>query len=220
MVVQENAGIGPVSILNEKIAESGWYSVNATKITDGSEWLVDTGANVSCVGSADSHLIVGMIDAPDTKITTVVGTTLGRHAHLKTPVGVVRGLVVDGNVGRILCFGDFISKGGRLFVGGSTVRIAAPRGRMVDARMVDSMPIIDAETVRRSLAGRRGGSDRSSSLNDRSTEAGASVPSRGGTSVAEEIRVAREDGVDSVGSSASIAEPRVMMGQYHVPLPY
>ena len=122
-------------------ADSGWYSVNATKTVEASEWLVDTGANVSCIGSADQHLVVGMIDAPSTRITTVVGTTEGRHAHLRTPVGVVRGLVVEGNVGRILCFGDFVSKGGRLFIGGGKVRIAAPRGRMVDARLSDSMQV-------------------------------------------------------------------------------
>ena len=98
-----------------------------------------------------SEIVINMIQAPPTTITTVVGTTEGLHAHLKTPVGVARGLVVRGDVGRILCFGDFVSKGGRLYVGGDHIRIAAPRGRMVDARCVNSLPVIDQVTVHKSL---------------------------------------------------------------------
>ena len=119
------------------------------------DWLVDSGANVSCVSPSDHEVIVEVTHERIISVVVAGGRCEGKQAILKTPIGNVRGMVLEGHVGRILSHMDLRAKGGRYYSDGTGVYISVPRGKLVKTQVVNGVPTLNQETAKRSLAARK-----------------------------------------------------------------
>ena len=130
------------------------------EMIDEKSWLIDTGANVTCVGDKDLDAIVEVLPHGDETIEVAGGECLGREAILRTPVGQLRGFVIPGHKGRILSHVDLRMRGGKFYSDHRGIFVSVPRGKLVKLNMVNGVPILTAEVVKQSLQARKGKSVR------------------------------------------------------------
>ena len=142
--------------LNVSISPRRYYANENMKeemkgIVDPKDWLVDSGANVSCVSPEDDEAIVEILTGRAVTVTVAGGKCRGMEAILRTPIGNVRGMVLDGHRDRILSHVDLRVRGGRYYSDSLGVYIAVPRGKLIIVPVVNGVPVINQETTRLSL---------------------------------------------------------------------
>ena len=141
-------------------SETSYYAKENMKeemkgIVNPKDWLVDSGANVSCVSPDDDEAIVEILTGRAVSVTVAGGKCRGMEAILRTPIGNVRGMVLEGHHGRILSHVDLRVRGGRYYSDSLGVYIAVPHGKLIIAPAVNGVPVINQETARLSLEAAR-----------------------------------------------------------------
>ena len=121
---------------------------------DKDEWVLDTGASISCVGQGDRDRVVEFLRGPSTRITTSGGVVSGTYAIIDTPIGTVRGVFIESCRSRVLASCDLRQKGGRLMMTKRGVSVAAPRGALVVVPLRSGVPVISQEMMDKSRTSR------------------------------------------------------------------